>query len=448
MIKKMSDKRLIDYYSKLFMTVLEIDEALKQGKEAEHDCPTALQNIKDALKIAERDAKANGKLSEDVELCSFAYCAWADEYFAKNAEWSRGYTPLQVTFFHTRNAGNEFYEKFERLREDQEEVREVYYIALGLGFLGENYNDAGPAGKIQNLMDQNSLLLPVAPTKYSEIEAKKIISQPYETPDPKPRHSYWKWVKLILLMLLLLGIAGYLYYYFFLKADKERILREARKILNPVECSSFKPSVDDDFKLIIDGYLGSESLLPDLNKQLRDIYGVSALENRSSIYPKPLCEMANILEDYSTQSEGKQGQPRIRPTHKALFFREGDKLTLAAATPDKKTYVYVDYIQKDGFVVHLLPVTRFPDNLFEPSQEILLGAGQGPNQPVFVIKPPFGKDMVVIYTSNEPLFNFVRPEVETTDHYFKALKAAFEILREKNPDAEILSDYYIISTSK
>lgn len=447
MSKKLS-KRLIDYYSSIFLDVLEIDQSLAQGIEPEKNCPQALDDIKENIKTADLESKKDGYNNDDVHLAQFALCAWIDEMFAKNNQWSKGFTPLQVTFFSTRNAGNEFYEKMDSLREEQEQVREVFYMALCLGFLGENYQETGPAGKIQQIIDQNSMVLPITPEKIAEMENKKITPQPYEQNDPKPRRFGRFWLKVILGLLLLASILGAIYYYFFYLPDKDYILREARKILNPVECSKLVPSVDDEFTLYVKGYLGQEGELVRINKKLAAIHGVRKVDNQSTIYPWPLCEMIGILEDETDLSNGSPKYPRVRPIQKGLFFREGDKLTLTANGPDTESYVYIDYIQKDGYVVHLMPIQRLPNNKARPGQELLLGSGTSPNQPIFVIKPPFGKDMVIIYSSPKPLFNFIRPDVETAEVYMKSLREAIQKLKEQNPSIDIRSDYYIISTTQ
>jgi len=81
--------------------------------------------------------------SRDFQEAKFALTAFVDEIIL-NSNWrykevwrSR---PLQLAYFSTNLAGQEFFEHLERLREDRDHraaVLEVYYLCLALGFEGK-----------------------------------------------------------------------------------------------------------------------------------------------------------------------------------------------------------------------------------------------------------------------------------------------------------------------
>lgn len=69
----------------------------------------------------------------------FALCAWIDETIMNSpwqhrAAWQRAL--LQSEYYNTVNAGAEFYDRMNQLGPDQNDVREIYYLCLGLGFAG------------------------------------------------------------------------------------------------------------------------------------------------------------------------------------------------------------------------------------------------------------------------------------------------------------------------
>lgn len=84
-----------------------------------------------------RDA---GYADADIEEALFAAAAWADETliaapgWRSAADWQRYL--LQRRYFSVSNAGVAFFERLDRLAPERTAVREVYGLALGLGFAG------------------------------------------------------------------------------------------------------------------------------------------------------------------------------------------------------------------------------------------------------------------------------------------------------------------------
>ncbi|HOS98344.1 MAG TPA: DotU family type IV/VI secretion system protein [Deltaproteobacteria bacterium] len=75
----------------------------------------------------------------DYDAARFAVCAWVDEA-VMNSEWADRFTwqkePLQLKFYQTTNAGELFFERLNALAAHQNDVREVYYLCLAMGFTG------------------------------------------------------------------------------------------------------------------------------------------------------------------------------------------------------------------------------------------------------------------------------------------------------------------------
>lgn len=69
----------------------------------------------------------------------FAMCAWIDETVMNSpwqhrTAWQRAL--LQSEYYNTINAGAEFYDRLNQLHPDENEVREIFYLCLGMGFAG------------------------------------------------------------------------------------------------------------------------------------------------------------------------------------------------------------------------------------------------------------------------------------------------------------------------
>ena len=103
------------------------------------DAATLAAQLDGAIADARRTAHDAGYAGADIEEALFAVAAWADEILiAANwsgaAEWQRRL--LQRRYFNISNAGVAFFSHLDALGERQLQVREVYYLCLGMGFAG------------------------------------------------------------------------------------------------------------------------------------------------------------------------------------------------------------------------------------------------------------------------------------------------------------------------
>jgi len=98
---------------------------------------------------------------EDYDQARFAICAWADESIL-NSSWEEKSRwlgeQLQRVYYQTTDAGEEFFERLNRLAPHQMEVREVYYLCLAMGFTGR-YCHEGDEYLLEQLKTSNLKLL-------------------------------------------------------------------------------------------------------------------------------------------------------------------------------------------------------------------------------------------------------------------------------------------------
>ncbi|MCY0858666.1 DotU family type IV/VI secretion system protein [Cupriavidus sp. D39] len=96
------------------------------------------------------------------ERAKFAVIAWVDE-MAATATWGQDGSwmanSLQMEHFRTATAGVEFYARLEELAPSENDIREVYCLCLGLGFLGQFYAAADQTVRDQCLMRHLDILL-------------------------------------------------------------------------------------------------------------------------------------------------------------------------------------------------------------------------------------------------------------------------------------------------
>src|SRR3546814_1140178 len=139
-----------------------------------------------------------GQRPEHIEAAAFALVAWIDELISRNPAYWNEASPLQVAMFNTNNAGNEFFYHLGNLKAGEDEVREVYYHALLLGFVGQYYFETGDTGELGKLKELHARQLPVAPAPTHVLREEQITPQPYLSKDPPGPRCPRQWDKLLL----------------------------------------------------------------------------------------------------------------------------------------------------------------------------------------------------------------------------------------------------------
>jgi type VI secretion system protein ImpK len=145
--------RLVDLASDWLSTVL----ALAQVQDLP-DAAAVRARILEVKTRFEREAGEQGFTAADTEDAVFAMIAWLDETVlnsrgaARDAWISR---PLQLELYGRQLAGEEFFERLERLRKEREsriEALEVYCCCLAFGFSGRM--KLGPPERLAALLDE------------------------------------------------------------------------------------------------------------------------------------------------------------------------------------------------------------------------------------------------------------------------------------------------------
>ena len=114
-------------------------------------------DINRLLSESEKMMKQGEIASDDYNDALFAICAWVDEALLSSnwqgrTDWQR--ESLQRRYFQTADAGEEFFERLNRLGLQQQEVREIYYLCLAMGFRGR-YHQQKDAPLLEQLKTSN-----------------------------------------------------------------------------------------------------------------------------------------------------------------------------------------------------------------------------------------------------------------------------------------------------
>lgn len=133
--------RLIDCFMEIIAyTLYRVD----CGSGAHPDFETVQADYDALLKRSGRYAQQAKISSSDWKKACFPVCAWVDEQimcsdWPEKGRWQQN--QLQLKFFQTTMAGREFFNRLEKLKENEREVREVFTYCLALGYKGRYYTD-------------------------------------------------------------------------------------------------------------------------------------------------------------------------------------------------------------------------------------------------------------------------------------------------------------------
>jgi type VI secretion system protein ImpK len=128
----------------VFQEILVGSERLRSGRQTVADSAAFRQQVIDALKTADLQARNQGYAAEDIKLAIFAVVAFVDESILNLrlpvfADWPR--RPLQEELFGHHVAGEIFFKNLQELlgkndSQDLADLLEVYLMCLLLGFAG------------------------------------------------------------------------------------------------------------------------------------------------------------------------------------------------------------------------------------------------------------------------------------------------------------------------
>lgn len=132
---------------------------LRSNRQAVSDANSFRIHMREALKLADQEARKRGYNSDAIQLAVFAVVAFLDESILNSrnplfADWPR--KPLQEELFGTHMAGEVFFQNLQKLlgQTDSQELAdllEVYYLCVLLGF-GGRYS-MGNKGDLRSIME-------------------------------------------------------------------------------------------------------------------------------------------------------------------------------------------------------------------------------------------------------------------------------------------------------
>ncbi len=207
--------------------------------------------------------------------------------------------------------------------------------------------------------------------------------------------------------------------------DRVRVRGALSELFRSFPCANLTAEIGDDGTVMLTGLVSRDDELTRLTREVSALPHVPRVDNRATVEPWPFCEVERLL---STQTAGGPTAPQIEASHADRTYHEGDALIVTAINHTRDdSYLYVDFFDTDGKVVHMLPTALRANNRVAANQRVALGTTSGKaarDERVYVIAPPFGTGLVIALSSARPLFAEPRPEQEDVGAYLAALAGA------------------------
>ncbi|MCP4117510.1 MAG: DotU family type IV/VI secretion system protein [Desulfobacteraceae bacterium] len=164
--------RLADCFTDIFAYTLFL---VKSGQSRGVSFDQAMADIDRMLRESAALAQSRSIPDMDHDLARFAVAAWVDEAIMKSAWegkrlWQRD--QLQRRLYQTTEAGELFFQRLNMVGPHQNEVREVFYLCLALGFTGQ-YCNPGDEMLLDQLKSSNLKLI-----TGSSVELPTLTSMP------------------------------------------------------------------------------------------------------------------------------------------------------------------------------------------------------------------------------------------------------------------------------
>ncbi|MBJ6372524.1 DUF4384 domain-containing protein [Sedimentitalea arenosa] len=226
-------------------------------------------------------------------------------------------------------------------------------------------------------------------------------------------------------------------------------------LLAQVPCARLQVLFDpDSATLKVNGHVPEDGLRAPVVSALRAELGTDiAVSDGMMILPRPQCDaLGGIAEVGLPQSTDQITNPRLIGADtqaRVLDFVKDDRLVFDLTAPDYDAYIYVDYFDADGNVLHLVPNDRTPHRRVAAKAQFHVGARSAEEDGLqLFIGPPYGQEIAVAFAATDPLYDGLRPVIEPAAPYLGWLKERVDNARARNPGFKGEWVYFLISTAE
>ncbi|KID07637.1 DUF4384 domain-containing protein [Leisingera sp. ANG1] len=224
-------------------------------------------------------------------------------------------------------------------------------------------------------------------------------------------------------------------------------------ILAAVPCARLQVAfVPETATLEVRGHLPEDGLRSPVLAALQAQMGADiTVSDQMRLLPRPQCgALAGISNVGLPQSTDQITNPLLvgSDAHaRVLDYSGGERLFFDLTAPDYPAYVYVDYFDAGGAVLHLSPNELVPLAEAAPKTALRVGAKEAGDPGLQItVAPPYGQEIAVAFAASHPLYDSLRPLSEPAEPYLEFLRAQVAAARAEHADFKGEWVYFLITT--
>ncbi|MCB1340267.1 MAG: DUF4384 domain-containing protein [Pseudooceanicola sp.] len=226
-------------------------------------------------------------------------------------------------------------------------------------------------------------------------------------------------------------------------------------LLSQVPCSRLQVAFDPDTATLqLNGHIPEAGLAAPVLAALQSQMGSDIhVSDDIRILPRPQCGALSGIADVGLpQSNDQSTNPLLigeASQARNLDFVKDQRLWFDLTAPEYDAYVYVDYFDADGNVIHLAPNDQVPLALSPRDTSLTVGTRLDTDTGLkIVIGPPYGQEIAVAFAASERLYDGERPLVEPAAPYLDFLKSRVAALRAQHEDFKGEWVYFFVTTKE
>ncbi len=168
-----------------------------------------------------------------------------------------------------------------------------------------------------------------------------------------------------------------------------------------LECANLSMEIKKGSLRSLNGYVALEEDLAQLGRVLATHAETQQAALRVRVRPWPQCEALNTFARTFARPQGLDVGTISADGAPSATLQADDYLGIRVMTPDFPAYLYVTYLQSGGDAVHLVGWQK-GEKQYPAGMEVQFGLDE--KAPRFRVSEPFGREMVIVVASSEPLF--------------------------------------------
>ena len=185
-------------------------------------------------------------------------------------------------------------------------------------------------------------------------------------------------------------------------------------------CAAVSSSLTSNRSARVSGHVATPEDLARLRGATAAIPGIASLDFAVSLMQRPHCDVAGLLDPLTLGAGRDAPSLTFAPAASAAYI--GGKPALDMRAPGFDSFIYVDYFDSGGQVLHLFPNAHDKFNLRSLRNHfVLFKSGR------WTICGNVGQQLITMVATaigSKPLFPSPRPDVEGAQPYIEALREA------------------------